>query len=124
MHENIRACFQIREVRKTFFPRLIPVIRYISLLLIKNSTKHQSCFQTHRISNTRGREGGFHRFQKTPQIFGLTIKARNFIGHFNVQPLEQNHCMRMLHYHLLSYNGVLRVGLRIALATGNKTNTF
>ena len=33
MQENIRECFQIREIRETFLPRMILVIRYMNVLL-------------------------------------------------------------------------------------------
>ena len=37
MQENIREYFQIREIRETFLPRMIPVIRYIMVLLLLDS---------------------------------------------------------------------------------------
>ena len=55
MQENIRECFQIRKIRETFLPRMIPVIWYVfnnwsvqnqNITNIINSAINCTCFGT------------------------------------------------------------------------------
>ena len=57
MQENIRECFQIREIRETFLPRMIPIIRY---LFLKSSLKR-----------------GFVRTLRTPPPYASEFEIRD-----------------------------------------------